>query len=74
MTMQKKQKSVLYKEVEKMCVEEGVSMAQLARAIGTTPQNMYKRLQKGKLSYDELSNIAELMGYDFDYQFVKKAE
>lgn len=52
-----------------MCVQAGTSISKLATKIGTTPQNLYKRLQTGKMSYEELSTIANALGYTFNYSF-----
>lgn len=40
----------------------GISEAELARRIGTTPQAFHQRMKTGKLSDDDRSKIAEALG------------
>ena len=47
----------------------GMSEAQLARAIGTTPQAFNQRMKNGKFSVDELEKIAAVLGAVFDHSF-----
>lgn len=67
--METKQKSVLYKYVDKLCVDRDTTIAELARKLGKAPQNFYQRLNNGKMSYEELTEIANALGYTFDYNF-----
>ena len=44
------------------CTLKGISVSELARRIGTTPQNMSGRLKVGKFTGEELEKIAEALG------------
>ena len=72
MTVEKTEKSMLYKAVRTACVAADKSVAQLAREYGTTTQNFYKRLENEKLNSKELSKIADLLGCEFSYSFTPK--
>lgn len=63
------QKSVLYRQINMLCAERGITLAQLAKLIGVTPQNLYGRLERERLTYSELSKIAEVLGCTFSYNF-----
>ncbi|UWO51922.1 helix-turn-helix transcriptional regulator [Eshraghiella crossota] len=47
-----------------------MSLAELSRRIGQTPQNLNKKLKRDTLSVDELKQIADAVGVDFDLGFV----
>ena len=63
------EKSVLYKTISKLCIDRNITVSQLASSLGMTPQGFYRRLQTGKLSYEELQAIAEKLGCTFAYNF-----
>ena len=49
---------------------KGISKAELARSLGTTPQNLGKKIQRNSLTKEELEQIAEILGADFRLEFV----
>ena len=63
------QKSVLYRQINMLCAERGITLAQLAKMLGVTPQNLYGRLERERLTYSELSKIAEVLHCSFRYDF-----
>lgn len=63
------EKSKLYKAIQTLCIKNDTNIAQLAVKMDKSPQNFYKRLQKSKLSDEEIENIANQLGYTFDYTF-----
>lgn len=50
---------------------QGMSEAELARSIGTSPSAFNQRMKTGKFSSDELNRIAQALGaeYYFGFQF-----
>ena len=46
-----------------------ISEAELARRLGTSPQNLGQRLKVGKFTSGELESIAAVMGAEFRYSF-----
>ncbi len=63
------QKSMLYRQINALCAERGITLAQLAKKLGMTPQNLYGRLERERLTYSELSKIAEILQCSFRYDF-----
>ena len=62
-------KSILYKSIEKLCTDADTTIAELARKMGMSPQSLYNRLQTGKMTYEEISRMASILGFDFAYTF-----
>ena len=50
---------------------KGMSEAELARAVGSSPQAFNQRMKTGKFSTEEMDNIAEVLEaeYFFGFQF-----
>ena len=44
--------------VRELCKKQHISLAELSRRIGQTPQNLNKKLKRDTLSVDELKQIA----------------
>ena len=57
-------------KIKMACTFAGVSVSELARRIGTTPQNLNQRLKVGRFSAEELGKIAEALGAQFELAFV----
>ena len=48
--------------VKQLCKEQKITIAELARRIGQSRQNLYKKLQRETLSIDEIKQIADALG------------
>lgn len=48
---------------------KGMSEADLARAVGSSPQAFNQRMKTGKFSSDEMNKIAEALGADYYFGF-----
>lgn len=48
----------------------GVSQSELARRIGTTPQNFHQKLKRNSLTKEELDQIALVLGGAWRAEFV----
>ena len=48
----------------------GISQAELARRIGTTPQNLHQRVKRNKFTQEELEEIAAALGGTWRAEFV----
>ena len=57
------------KKIRVACADRGISVAELARRLGTSPQNMSGRLKVGKFSGEELEKIAEALGGAVELSF-----
>lgn len=56
--------------VRELCVNQNISLAELCRRIGQTPQNFNKKLQRGTVSCEEMMKIAEALGVGYEQAFV----
>lgn len=56
--------------VRELCKQQHISLAELGRRIGQSPQNLNKKLKRDTLSVEEFKQIAEAVGVEFDLGFV----
>ena len=49
---------------------KGISQAELARRIGTTPSNLNQKIKRNTLTKEELEQIAEVLGGTWRAEFV----
>jgi transcriptional regulator with XRE-family HTH domain len=53
------------KKINMALVYKGISQAELARLIGTTPPNLNLKIKRETLKQDDLDKIAEALGATF---------
>ena len=56
--------------IRELCDRMNISLAELCRRIGQTPQNFNKKLQRGTVSSEEMAMIAEALGVGYEQAFV----
>lgn len=56
--------------VRELCEKKNISIAELCRRIGQTPQNFNKKLQRGTVSFEEMMEIAEALDVGYEQAFV----
>lgn len=56
--------------IRELCVKQNISLAELCRRIGQTPQNFSKKLQRGTVSFEEMMAIAEALNVKYEQTFV----
>lgn len=56
--------------IKNLCKEKGISVAELARRIGLTPQNFNKKLKRETVSTEELMTIANELGVVFEQPYI----
>lgn len=56
--------------VRELCEKQNISLAELSRRIGQTPQNFNKKLKRGTVSFDEMVEIADAVGVGYEQTFV----
>ena len=58
-------------QIKMMCAAAGISLAELARRTGDTPQKLNQRLKTGKMQsvLDMLGDMAAAAGFQFVYEF-----
>lgn len=56
--------------IRELCEKKNISLAELCRRIEQTPQNFNKKLQRGTVSSEEMVQIAEVLGVQYEQAFV----
>lgn len=57
-------------QIKILCVKEKISLAELARRIGTSPQNLGQKAKKGRVTVEEMHKMAEAVGCVYDGHFI----
>jgi hypothetical protein len=52
-------------QIKVLCVRSGISVAELARRVGQTPQSFHGKLKRGRFQVEEMRVIAEAAGCRF---------
>lgn len=55
----------IVQKIKAACAALGVSQSELARRIGTTPQNLNQRLKVAKFTQAELEQIGQAIGAEY---------
>lgn len=55
--------------IRELCEKQNISLAELCRRIGQTPQNFNKKLQRGTVSFEEMLKIADVLMVTFEQRF-----
>ena len=61
---------MLDEQVKILCVKLGISVSELARMCGTSPQAFGKKLKRGTFSPDELKEVALNAGCKYETKFI----
>ncbi|GFI04379.1 MAG: helix-turn-helix transcriptional regulator [Lachnospiraceae bacterium] len=56
--------------IRTLCEKKNISLAELCRRIGQTPQNFNKKLKRGTVSLDEMMAIAHVLNVRYEQAFV----
>ena len=56
--------------IRELCEKMNISISELARRIGQSPQNFNKKLQRGTVSFEEMMKIAEALDVGYEQAFV----
>ncbi len=57
-------------QIRVLCVRSGVSLSELARRIGQTPQNFNTKLKRNTINQEELEQIAKALNAKYEQFFV----
>ena len=57
-------------QIKILCVRSNISVSELARRIGTSPQNLNAKLKRGSFTIDDLDQIAEATDTIFERTFI----
>lgn len=58
--------------IKELCEKENISVSELARRIGQSPQNFGKKLKRDTVTFDEMVMIADALGIVYEQLFVLK--
>lgn len=56
--------------IRELCEKQSITLAELCRRIGQTPQNFNKKLKRGTVSFEEMIEIAEALGVGYVQAFI----
>lgn len=56
--------------IRELCEKKNISLAELARRIGQSPQNFNKKLKRETVSFEEMMKIAETLDVRYEQAFV----
>ena len=56
--------------IRELCEKMNISISELARRIGQSPQNFNKKLQRGTVKAEEMMEIADALGITFEQSFM----
>ena len=60
-------------EIRILCVKAGnISDSELARRLGTSPQNFFNQMKRDNFTVDRVREIADVLGYDMEITFKKR--
>lgn len=57
-------------QIKVLCVRNKISLAELARRLGNSPQSFSAKLKRESFSINELETIAEAVGARFERKFI----
>lgn len=57
-------------KIKVLCVRAGISVAELSRRVGKSPQNFNAKMKKGTFSVSELEQIADAVGCTYENNFI----
>lgn len=56
--------------IRELCEKQNISLAELSRRIGQTPQNFNKKLKRGTVAFEEMIAIAETLDVGYEQAFI----
>lgn len=63
-------KMTISEQIKVLCVRNNISAAELARRVGTSPQNLNSKLKRESFTIAELEQIAEAVEAKFERNFI----
>ena len=56
--------------IRELCEKMNISISELDRRIGQSPQNFNKKLKHGTVSFEKMMAIAEALGVGYEQAFI----
>ena len=63
-------KMTISEQIKVLCVRSNISVAELARRMGTTPQNFNAKMKRESFSIKDLEKIASVVSCTFERHFI----
>ena len=57
-------------QIKILCVRQNISVAELARRLGKSPQSFNSKMKRESFTIDELNKIVEVTGVKFERSFI----
>ena len=57
-------------QIKILCIRSNISVSELARRVGTSPQNFNAKLKRETFTISDLEKIAEVVDCSFERSFV----
>lgn len=57
-------------QIKVLCVRQNISVAELARRLGKSPQSFNSKMKKQSFTVNDLERIAEVTGATFERYFI----
>ena len=57
-------------KIRQLCEQKNISVSELARRLGQSPQNFGKKLKRETITLEELKAIADVMDVKFEQSFI----
>ncbi|MEF2668634.1 MAG: helix-turn-helix transcriptional regulator [Oscillospiraceae bacterium] len=57
-------------QIKVLCVRSNISLAELARRIGTSPQSLSAKMKRESFTISDLDTIADAVGATFTRRFI----
>ena len=57
-------------QIRVLCIRTNISVSELARRMGTSPQNLNAKLKRETFTISDLNQIAEVTGTTFERKFI----
>lgn len=57
-------------QIKILCVRSNISVAELARRMGTSPQNFSSKMKRESFTVGDLDSLAHTMGCTFERHFI----
>ena len=57
-------------QIKVLCVRQNISLAELARRLGKSPQSFNSKMKRCSFTIEELEEIADVTGVTFERNFI----
>lgn len=57
-------------QIRVLCARKNISQAELARLTNQSPQNLSSKMKRESFTINELTQIAEAVGVEFEHKFI----